>query len=132
MKIRIREILPAAGGDVRVIFDAAPGTAGGTWRSAAPPVVGETYDVEFTLDRVLDLDGNTAVSRRHEPFMEIDDARVILNGVVENLDRERIGTLRLSPDAAVMLDFADPRINPGDWLTVTADLAACDLYAFAL
>ncbi len=130
MKVLIREVTPSPGGDPRVLFDATPGSAGGIWRSAVPPVVGRSYEVEFTLDRIVDLDGNASVSKSGTPSLKLDGDRVTLTSLVEEIDRERIGSVRLAPDAAVTLDLADPRVNPGDWLTVTAGVDECDLYAF--
>lgn len=131
MKITVRDITRGPGTNIRVRFDTAAGPAAGVWRSAGEPRAGETYDVEFTLDRIPSIGSNAEKSNDRRSLLRLDGDVVTLNGLVESIDAERIGHLRLAPDALMMLDLADPRIDRGDWLRVTARIDELDVYAFS-
>jgi hypothetical protein len=101
VKIVIVEATLGADG-TRVVFRARDSVGAGRWMARTPPVIGEDYDAEFTIDRALEevVQTVTTGSRRFELLGEENR----IHAEVEQLDEDGVAFLRIAPDCVFMIE----------------------------
>ena len=60
--------------------------------------------------------------------MSSDGNTITITGLIEHVDPDGVGFLRLSGDCLVMLESAGNSIKPGMWLDIASPVASVDLY----
>jgi hypothetical protein len=116
MKIEIVNIR----NDRYVEFSSAVGSGIAICKNTRVVVKGEkVYDSEFDIDPPIKLDQNALLVSDRRCFIRFLEDKNEIQGLVEQIDEDRVGFLRLAVDCIIMIEIESDEIKKGDYLLLT-------------
>lgn len=89
------------------------GTIAGSWREDSPvPLVGQAVEVEFDIDHLVRA---TDVVVTPGTVAAVSTDGNVVRGLLESVDEDGMGYLRLTPDCLAMLE-TDGSVAAGEWV----------------
>jgi hypothetical protein len=85
-------------------------------------VVKEVYHSEFDIDPPIKLNQNAVLVSDQRCFVRFVEDKNEIQGVVEAIDEERFGVIRLAIDCIIMIEIASDEIKEGDYLLLTMSI----------
>lgn len=82
----------------------------------------EYYIAELDMDIPIKLNQNAVLVSEQRCFIRFVKNKNEIQGVVESIDEERFGYLRLATDCLLMIEIASDEIKNGDYLLLTVGI----------
>lgn len=89
-------------------FAAEYGEGRGIWRGAAPAEPGEVHEVEFELPGLFMRWVDIVPVNGSDCGIGMDGEHVVLTGILENIEADGAGVLRLGPDLVLFECLGEP------------------------
>ncbi|MDD9941114.1 MAG: hypothetical protein OXU20_08760 [Myxococcales bacterium] len=133
MRVELVDIGSTPEGDTIVVqFESAVGAGRGRWGSEKHPKIGERYSVE------LDVDGG--ISKYRPEFVDaavaasicVTQGHTVLCGLLEAVDPDGMGYLRLGADCLVMIEIDMDRAETGSWVRLKVPQMELELTPISL
>jgi hypothetical protein len=80
------------------------------------------FDAEADIDIPIKLNQNAVLASDHRWFIRFLENKNEIQGVVEAIDEDRFGSIRLAADCIIMIEIASEEIKNGDYLLLTVSI----------
>jgi hypothetical protein len=107
MEITIQQSRPTVEGEYAITFSSPLGDAFGNWLGT-PPIPGETYRVELSVEAPLVWGSDIEASPKEDYSLSSTGEKVILHALLENLEEDGLAFLRISNNLLMVSTLGSP------------------------
>ena len=104
-----------------VEFLSGPGTGIAFCKKIEKVKKGMEYGAELDIDPPIRLNQNAVLVSDRRYFIRFSEDKNEIQGVIESIDEERYGCIRLAVDCIILIEILSDEIKEGDYLLLTVD-----------